>query len=440
MGGSRRVVITGVGAIASNGSNTETFWKSTLNGVSGIRRIRSFDVSNYPCQIGGEVLDFNAEKFADHRTLRRTGRAVHLALGCLYAALEDSRLDLTLARDANAGIIYGMGCPPLDVIAATADTLRTQGPRRIEPFRLSGGDSYSVAAAIRRAIGTENSAFVVVSGCTAGLDSIGLAAENVRTGRMNVVICGSADAPLSPLAYAAFCASGMMSRRNSDPQRASRPFDLKRDGGVLSEGAGALILECFEEALARGAKIYGEVLGFRSVTEKLQDGGQPPDETARRAFTRSMMEALKEAGVSPEEVDYVCAHAPSDPDGDRIETEAIKAVFGDWAYRMPVSSIKSCVGNPVAAAGPLQTIATLLAMRDGMIPPTINYEFPDPACDLDCVPNVSRYNHVEIGMVNSHGMGGNYSSLVIGRCNWPGQWNLMANGGPGPERKKGVRE
>lgn len=416
---SRRVIITGLGAISPNGSDTESFWRSTVNGVSGIRELKSFDTTGYACRIGGELTDFEPAEFVDSRTLRRTSKAVHLALGSVHQALRDGELELTALNDRGMSIIFGMGCPPLDIIGVTADTLRAHGPRRIEPFSLSGGDTYSVAGAIRKVIGTTEHAFMVVSDCTAGLDSIGLAAENIRAGRMNTVICGGTEAPLSPLSYAAFCASGMMSKWKSDPQKASRPFDLKRDGGVLSEGAGALILERLDNALARGAKIYGEVLGFDSVTEEPRNHDDLPEARARAAFARSMIGALGDAGISPEAVDYICAHAPSDPDGDRVETEAIKAVFGDRAYRVPVSSIKSCIGNPVGAGGVLQTIATLLTMRDDMIPPTINYEFPDPACDLDYVPNVCRHNRVDIGLINSHGMGGTYSTLIVGRYRRP---------------------
>ena len=411
----RRVVVTGMGAIAPNGPDTDSFWNSVLNGISGIRKIRSFDVSDYPCEIGGEIVDFKAEEFVDNRTLKRTGRAVHLALASVRLALRDSELEVTPLNGEDRAVIYGMGCPPIDVIAGDVEIFRKEGVRKIEPHKLSAEDTYSVATAIRQVVGTKNLAIVISSGCTAGLNAIGLAAEKIRSGQSKTVVCGSADAPLSPFSYAVFCASGMMSKRNSDPQKASRPFDLKRDGGVVSEGAGTLILESLESALARGARIYGEVLGFASVTEEAHSGRASSEAASRQAFTRSMVLAMNEAKMSAEDIDYISAHAPSDPQGDRIETEAIKAVLGDWSYRIPVSSIKSCIGNPIAAAGALQTIATLLAIRDGKVPPTINYEYPDPACDLDYVANICRYNRVDTALINSHGMGGAYSSLVIGR-------------------------
>jgi 3-oxoacyl-[acyl-carrier-protein] synthase II len=413
MDASRRVVITGLGAIAANGADTTSFWNSVLNGVSGIRKIRSFDVSDYPCQIGGEAVDFKPEDFVDVRTLRRTGRAVHLAVASVRMALQDSHLD---KGSVDGPVIYGVGCPQIDVIADDVDLFRNDGLKRLEPHKLSAEDTYSVANAIRELVGTKTLAVVIASGCTAGLNAIGLGEERIRNGQANTVICGSADAPLSAFSYAVFCASQIMTKNNSDPRRASRPFDLQRDGGVLAEGAGAVILESLEHALSRRAPIYGEVLGFSSVTQETRGGGNKRSETAaRNASARGMALAMSDARVSGEDIDYVSAHAPSDRDFDRIETEAIKAVFGDRAYRVPVSSIKSCIGNPIAAAGVLQTVATLLAMRDGKIPPTINYEHPDPACDLDYVPNRWRYNHVDVALVNSHGLGGTYSSLVLGR-------------------------
>ena len=413
---SARVVVTGLGAVAPNGPDTASFWNSLLDGVSGIRKIRSFDVSGYPCQVGGEALDFKPEEFVETRTLRRTGRTAHLAVASVLMALRDSGLENIFSGAQGAAVIYGMGCPPIDVIAQDVGLFLKEGARRLEPYKLSAEDSNSVVTAITESIGASSTAIVVSTGCTAGLNAIGLAFDKVRTGQATTVVCGSADAPLSPFSYAVFCASGIMSKRNSHPQKASRPFDLRRDGGVLSEGAGTLILESLETALARGARIYGEILGFASITQAGRNQRQSPEAAAREGFIRSMGLAMSDAKILAEDVDYISAHAPSDPILDRIETEAIKAVFGSWAYRVPVSSIKSCIGNPVAAIGALQTIATLLAIRDDKVPPTINYEYPDSTCDLDCVPNHWRHNRVDVALINSHGMGGTYSSLVIGRC------------------------
>jgi len=432
MDASRRVVITGVGAIAPNGAETKTFWNSVLNGISGIRKIRSFDVSDYPCHIGGEAIDLKPQEFVDSRTLRRTGRAVHLAVSSVRLALQDGNLDGGLSNGADGAVIYGMGCPPIDVIAEDVNTFLKEGLNRLEPHKLSAEDSYSVATAISKVVGTTEMAVIVASGCTAGLNSIGLALQRIKSGQAKTVVCGSADAPLSPFSYAVFCASGIMSKRNSDPQKASRPFDLERDGGVLSEGAGALILESLENALRRRARIYGEVLGFATVSEDRHAPGNSPEAKARQAFARCMALAMADAKVSPEDVDYISAHAPSDPHFDRIETDAIKVVFGDRSYRIPISSIKACIGNPIAAAGVLQTIATLLSMRDGKIPPTSNYEHPDPACDLDYVPNMWRYNHVDVALVNSHGLGGTYSCLVLGRYNQVGSRDGRPDRNAGP--------
>lgn len=422
-----KVVVTGVGAIAPNGPDTERFWDSTLRGVSGVRRIRSFDVSGYPCQVGGEAVEFNAEQFVDRRMLRRTGRTVHLGIGSVRLAIADSGLEEGKLSADDAAVIYGTGCPAIDVIATDVEAFAKCGLQGIDPYKLAAEDTNSVAAAIREEIGTSRLAIVISSGCTAGLNAIGVAVDKIRTRQARVVVCGSADAPLSPFSYAVFCASGIMTRRNSDPQRASRPFDLKRDGGALSEGAGTLILEPIESAVQRGANIYGEILGFASVTQEGRNHGKGSEQAARDAFARAMVEALAEAHISPADVDYISAHAPSDPQYDRIETEAIKLVFGERSYRVPISSIKSCIGNPISAAGLLQAIAALLSIRDGAIPPTINYEYPDSACDLDYVPNNLRYNHVNVALVNAHGLGGSYSSLVVGRLNGLGRSDSSSN-------------
>ncbi len=427
MDASTRVVITGVGAIAPNGAETTTFWNSVLNGVSGVRKIRSFDVSGYPCHIGGEAIDLKPEEFVDGRTLRRTGRTVHLAVASVRLALQDGKLEEGLSNGADGAVIYGVGCPAIDVIAEDVDLFLKEGVNRIAPHKLSAEDTYSVAMAINKLVGTTKMAVVIASGCTAGLNAIGLAVERIRSGQAKTVVCGSADAPLSPFSYAVFCASGIMSKRNSEPEKASRPFDLERDGGVVSEGAGALILDSLENALARGAPIYGEVFGFGCVNEENHGNRRRTEAVAREAFARCMVAAMTDAKVSPEDVDYISAHAPSDKHFDRIETEAIKLVFGHRAYRVPISSIKSCIGNPIAAAGVLQTIATLLSIREGKIPPTINYEHPDPACDLDYVPNKWRYGHIDVALVNSHGLGGTYSSLVLGRYDGPGSRNGSLN-------------
>jgi 3-oxoacyl-[acyl-carrier-protein] synthase II len=414
-GNGKRVVVTGIGAVAPNGPDTASYWNSLLNGVSGVRKIRAFDVSDYPCRIGGEAVDFQPEKYLDQRTIRRTGRAAHLAVASVRLAFQSSFPDTGPPETDEVSVIFGAGCPPIDVIAADVGRFTIKGARGLEAFRLSAEDTNSLAAAVRESLGASELAIVIASGCTAGLNAVGLAADRIRQRQSKIVVCGSADAPLSPFSYAVFCASGIMTKANSNPEKASRPFDLKRDGGVLSEGAGALILEPLEAARARQAPIYGEILGFGSVSQRPQTNGRLADESAREGFIRSMSLAIGDAHFTAADVDYICAHAPSDPEFDRIETEAIKAVFGERAYRIPVSSIKSCIGNPISAAGVLQTIVALLAIRDGKIPPTINYEHPDPSCDLDCVPNTWRYNTTDVALINSHGMGGTYSSLLIGR-------------------------
>jgi 3-oxoacyl-[acyl-carrier-protein] synthase II len=416
MDASKRVVITGLGAIAPNGSDTESFWSSTLKGVSGIREVKSFDTSGYPCHIAGEVLDFCPEKLMGAKLAHQTTRFTHLGAGAALMALHDAGLANGKINPEETAVIFGIACPPIKEVADHVADFQKYGFRKSGLHKLSAEDSHSAAAIISAIAGTKGFSLTITTRCTAGLNSVGMGCELIRQGQAEVVICGGADAPVSPYSYAVFCSSGLLSRRSSSPHKASRPFDAKRDGGVLSEGAGSMVLESLRHALERKVRIYGEVAGYAMLTDGAEAWNSDSKELSVVTFSSLMTSALARAGIGAEDVDYICAHAPSDPLLDKVETLAVKAAFGKSAYRIPISSIKSEIGNPVAAAGVLQGIVSLLAMRDGVIPPTINYEYPDPECDLDCVPNELRRNPVDIAVVNSHGLGGNYSVLVLKRC------------------------
>jgi len=412
---SRRAVITGLGAIAPNGADTNSFWQSTINGVSGIREVSSFDASDYPCRIAGEIVGFEPTKFMDRKTARQTTRFVHLGTASAVLALQDASLWKSNIVPERTAVVFGIACPPIKEVADHVASF--QKHRFDEPglHKLSAEDSHSISATISTILGTKCVSMTITTRCTAGLNAIGLGCELIRRREADVVISGGTDAPISPFSFAVFCSSGLLTRHNFPPEKASRPFDGKRDGGVLSEGAGCLILESMAHAINRKARIYGEVAGFVTLTDGKEEFGLNGEAPAVATFSSMITSALASAGISGEDVDYICAHAPSDPFLDRVESLAVKHALGRLAYRIPISSIKSMIGNPVAAAGVLQAIASLLAMRDGVIPPTINYEYPEPECDLDYVPNVPRHNKVNVAVVNSHGLGGNYSVLVVRR-------------------------
>ncbi len=413
MDASRRVVITGLGAIAPNGPDTESFWESTVNGVSGVREVTSFDASDYPCRVAGEVVDFEPSKFLDSKATRQTTRFVHLGAASAVMALEDAGLPKRAVVPERRAVIFGIACPPIKEVAKYVMAFQKYGFGNSRLHKISAEDNHSITAMVSAITGAKGLSMTITTRCTAGLNAVGLGWKLIRQKEADVAICGGADAPISPYSFAVFCSSGLLTRQNSAPEKASRPFDSKRDGGVLSEGAGCVILEPLGRALERKARIYGEVASFVTVSDAGEDSGSDGEGHAVDTFSSIMMSALGAARLTGEDVDYICAHAPSDPVLDRVESLAVKQAFGKRAYRIPISSIKSEIGNPVAAAGVLQGIASLLAMRDGVIPPTINYEHPEPECDLDYVPNRLRHNPVEVAIVNSHGLGGNYSVLVL---------------------------
>ena len=407
-----RVVATGIGILSPNGIGKSAFWEALRMGISGIKPVTFIDVTNYPSKIAGEITDFDPLDYLDFKLVKRTGRTVHLGMAATKLALEDAGISREEIEKENPELVMGVGCPSMDSISDTYETYLNEGPGKIHPNALFAGSIHMSTSTICSEFGLKSSSITLSTGCTAGLNAMGYAFQMIRNGRTQTAITGGFDAPISELLFAAFCRSGLLTTYEGDPEKASRPFDKMRDGGVLSEGAAVIVLEELGRALRHGRTIYGEIIGFGNTGEFANgaefNGGKPHDGTVL-----AVRKSLKDANIPCGQVDYISAHGPSDPLLDKMETDAIKEVFGADAYRIPVSSIKSTIGNPVAAAAPMQVASGLLVLRDQRIPPTINYEHYDPDCDLDYVPNRMRYNSVSCVLVNSHGFGGNCSALVL---------------------------
>jgi 3-oxoacyl-[acyl-carrier-protein] synthase II len=408
----RRVVITGLGAVAPNGIGTEAFGEALFLGQSGIKEITFFDASSFPCRIAGEVADFPALDYMDFKMVKRTGRFVHLGMAAATMASQDA--DLKRVRERNRiGIIVGSSVNALDVIENGVMVLFQKGQKRVSPYSLLGSLPNAAAGAISIVLNIKGISLTISTGCSSAINAIGIGRKLIERGDAKLIVSVGTEAPITPSALAGFSAAGMLAKNNDAAQKASRPFDAKRTGGVLSEGAGAVVLEELGHAQKRNARIYGEVVGFGSISEGYSLADLQPD---GRELARSMSLALRDGALRPSDIDYICAHAPSDPVSDIVETKAIKRVFGTTlSYRIPVSSIKSMIGNPLAAAGVLQVLACVLAMEKGSLPPTINYEHPDPLCDLDYVPNVSRRTQISTALINSHGLGSSDTTLILRR-------------------------
>jgi 3-oxoacyl-[acyl-carrier-protein] synthase II len=410
---SYRVVATGIGVLSPNGIGKDAFWQASLKGISGIRPLSFIDSSPFPSKIAGEIRNFHPSDYLDFKLVKRTGRAVHLGMAATKLALDDAGIMKEDIDKDTTEIIFGIGCPSIDSIGNTFETYLKHGPDKVHPYSLFAGSIHMPASTICNELGLKASSTTLSTRCTAGLNAIGYALQTVRSGKTKTVITGGFDAPITGLLFAAFCRSGLLTTFQGDPSKASRPFDRLRDGGVLSEGAAVIILEELEHALRHKRTIYGEVIGFGNTGEHFNNNSASNGTGPHEGLALAMHKALIDANIPVETIDYISAHAPSDPRLDKMETDAIKAIFGMHSYRLAVSSIKSTIGNPVAAAAPMQVASALLSLKDQRIPPTINYEHPDPECDLDYVPNEMRYNRVQNILVNSHGFGGNCSALVL---------------------------
>ena len=410
--GRRRVVITGLGTLNPLGNDVAATWAAIVAGRSGIGPITQFDAAGYETRIAGEVKAFDPIARFGRKEARRMARLSQLALAAAEQALADAGLLADPATRRRAGVIVGSGMGALDPIHDAADTLRERGPDRVSPFFVPMMLADTPAALISITHGLSGPNLAVYSACASGNNAIGEAAATIRRGAADVMLAGGTEACILPLALAGFGVMGALSTRNDTPQRASRPFDAGRDGFVVSEGAALLVLEERQHALARGAALHGELLGYGSSADAYHI--TMPTEKGEGA-AESMRAALADAGLSVEDIDYVNAHGTSTALNDRAETAAIKRLFGERAYQVPISSTKSMTGHLLGAAGALEAILSLLALRHGCIPPTINYEQPDPACDLDYVPNTARPAALRTVMSNAFGLGGHNATLIVGQ-------------------------
>ncbi len=406
----RRVVITGIGIISPLGSDKERFWHNLINGNSGIGAIESFDVSLYPCRIGGEVKDFDPGLHMEKREAKKVDRFTHFGVAAALQAWRDSGLDKTQVDKDEVGVLVGSGIGGIQTTEQQLKVLAEKGPRRVSPFLVPALIANMASGYISILLGLRGPNSTVVTACASSTHAIGDAWHIIRRGDAEIMLAGGAEAAISHLAFSGFSAARALSTRNDQPEKASRPFDKERDGFVMGEGSGILVLETLEHARARGAKIYGEIVGYGMSGDAYHMTA--PDPSGRGAFL-SMQRAIKSAAVSPEEIDYINAHGTSTEFNDKIETLAIKNLFGDHAYKLAVSSTKSMTGHLLGAAGAVELIATLLIMQHQVIHPTINYEYPDPECDLDYVPNLAREGRVNLAISNSFGFGGTNATLVV---------------------------
>lgn len=409
----RRVVITGMGAITALGSSMDLYWDGLINGRSGVRRITQFDASDLPCQIAGEIPDFEPDQFMDRKEARRISRYGQVSLASAIQAVADAGLPGTMPDKERSGVVYGTSIGGADKLAEGAIMLRTLGQARVNPFVVGASIPNLGAFLIAREFQCLGPNCTVVTACATGTQAVGEAAEFVRRGAADIVITGGAEALICDFAIAGFCAMRALPVNfNDNPQAASRPFDARREGFLFSEGAAALVLEELEHAKARGARIYAEVAGYASSSDAFHVAQPDPE---AKGPVRAMRWALADGGIQPNEVDYINAHGSSTPLNDSMETLAIKKLFGEHAHKLAISSTKSMVGHAMGASGALETIAVALAIHHGIIPPTINYEEPDPACDLDYVPNQARRQPVSVGLSNSFGLGGQNACIVLKR-------------------------
>src|SRR5438874_524224 len=407
----RRVVVTGLGAVTPIGADAPSTWRAAVAGESGIDFIRSFDASEFPVRIAAEVKDFDPTQVAAPKDARRLDRNVLLSLGAAQEAVADAGLDGAYSAD-RVGILFGSAIGGVGEIVAQADVLRERGADRVTPTFIPSVLVDTASGQLAISLGFRGPNYAPVSACATGSTAIGEAAELIKRGDADAVLAGGAEACIHPLILAGFCAMRGLAAEDEHPPRASRPFDATRAGFVMGEGACVLVLEELEAAQRRGATVYAEILGY-AMSNDAHHLAQPDPESV--GVAEMMRSALERAGVEPERVGYINAHGTSTPLGDAAETRAIKEVFGDHAYRLAVSSTKSVTGHCFGAAGAIEAMMCVLAVRDGVLPPTINYRNPDPACDLDYVPNEARETEVDVALSNAMGLGGHNACVLVGR-------------------------
>lgn len=402
-----------MGAVTALGNSVDKFWDGLVNGRSGIRRITLFDPSDMPCQIAGEAPDFVAKEFMDRKLTRRVGRGAQMGLASAVQAIAHSGLGETMPEPERAGVIFGTAIGGLDNFVDGIDVLRTSGFEKVSPFVIPGGIPNLTAHLIALEFQCLGHNSTITTACATGSQAIGEGADLIRHGLSDVVIAGGTEALVREFSIAGFSAMRALPfNYNDQPEKASRPFDAKREGFVFSEGAGAVVLESLEHALARGARIHAEVGGYASAADGYHIAAPHPEGLGA---IRTIKWALKNSGVGSEEIDYINAHGSSTPLNGLIETKAIKAVFGERAYKIPINSTKSMVGHAMGASGALEAIVCVKSIAEGTLHPTINYEYPDPECDLDYVPNQARQHNVNVALSNSFGLGGQNACLVLKR-------------------------
>jgi 3-oxoacyl-[acyl-carrier-protein] synthase II len=408
----RRVVITGIGAVTPLGIGKEVYWRGLIEGKSGVALIDSFDCSEIATRIAAQVKDFDPEQYMERKESRRMDRFTQFAVASSKMALEDSGLTITEELAPRVGTDIGSGIGGISTLEEEALTLFEKGMGKISPFFVPKMIANMGTGRVARMLNAQGPSETIVTACATSTNSVGNAYRWIRDGEADVMFAGGAEAAVTPLSMAGFSNMRALSRRNDEPQKASRPFDEARDGFVLGEGAGILVLEEYEFARRRGAHIYAEIIGY-GMSNDAYDMVQPAPEG--RGAAQAMRAALKDAGVRPEQIDYINPHATSTQLGDIAETQAVKEVFGSHAKNIAISATKSMTGHLLGAAGAIEAIATALALSEGILPPTINLEHQDPQCDLDYVPNVARRQVVHTALSNSFGFGGHNATLVLSR-------------------------
>jgi 3-oxoacyl-[acyl-carrier-protein] synthase II len=411
----RRAVVTGLGAVTPIGNDARTYWTNLLAGVNGGTRITSFDPTGFDVQIAAEVKDFDPTVAMDRKMARRMSRFIHFGVAAAKEAVEDSGLDFSdwpIERRDRVAVVINTGGGGMEQVTDGADTLREKGPGQVSPFAIPALSGSMAAAQVSMKYGITGPVITQVAACASSVIAFQDALRLIRSGECDVVLAGGSEAPLLPIAFAALGNMGALSKRNDDPEHASRPFDRDRDGFLFGEGAAVCVVESAEHALARGARIEAEVIGAALTADAFHISAPEP---SGRGAALAMTKALQSAGIAPDEVDYIVAHGTSTPLNDVTETRAIKAAFGAHAYQVPISSPKSMIGHLLGAAGAAAAVAGIGAIREGWIPPTANLENPDPECDLDYVPHVKRQVKVDTAIVNGFGFGGQNAVAVFRR-------------------------
>jgi 3-oxoacyl-[acyl-carrier-protein] synthase II len=406
----KRVVITGLGVVSSIGIGAKQFWPSIIEGVSGIDLVTAFDTTNFDVKIGAEVKDFDPGQFLDKKEVRRTDRVVQFAVAAAQMALEDARFSIDAANAGEVGVIIGSGIGGIKTFEEQTRVFVEKGPGRVSPFFIPMMIPDMASGYVSILTGAKGPNHAVVTACASAAHSIGHSFHIIQSGKAKAMITGGTEAAITGIAYAGFASAGALSKNNADPKHASRPFDLERDGFVMGEGAGVILLEELEHAVARGAHIYAEIIGFGETGDAYHMTAPDPE---GNGASQAMVIAMKNAAIQPEQVSYINAHGTSTPPNDKIETLAIKRVFGEAAYSLPVSSTKSMTGHLLGAAAGIEAVISVLAIHDGIIPPTMNYTTPDPECDLDYVPNQARKASLNYVLSNSLGFGGHNACLAF---------------------------